>query len=132
LRTVARAQTPPRFTHISITPGPLSQFWEAARELDPEVEDESQLVGTRDGDLARLLSAVGLNEIETPALSVSVGYPSFEDWWEPFTLGVGPAGAYTAGLDARPRAELRELCRERMSAAPFVVSARAWAVRGLV
>ncbi len=112
--------------------GPLSQFWEAARELDPEVEDESQLVGTRAGDLARLLRVVGLHEIEATALTVSVEYPSFEDWWEPFTLGVGPAGAYTAGLDARQQAELRELCRERMSTAPFVVSARAWAARGLV
>jgi hypothetical protein len=27
--------------------GPLSLFWEAARELDPGVEDESQLAGAR-------------------------------------------------------------------------------------
>ena len=29
--------------------GPLSLFWDAARELDPEVEDESQLAGAREG-----------------------------------------------------------------------------------
>jgi SAM-dependent methyltransferase len=112
--------------------GPLSQFWEAARELDPEVEDESQLVGARAGDLAQLLHAVELHEIEETALSVSVEYSSFEDWWEPLTLGVGPAGGYTAGLDARRQTQLRELCCETMPAAPFVLSARAWAARGLV
>ncbi|MCW3032958.1 MAG: Methyltransferase type 11 [Solirubrobacterales bacterium] len=112
--------------------GPLSRFWEAARELNPDVRDESQLVGTRPGELAELLDAAGLHGIEATSLSVSVEHPSFEDWWEPFTLGVGPAGAYTASLDARRQSQLRELCRERMSGAPFVVPAKAWAARGVV
>lgn len=112
--------------------GPLSLFWDAAREFDPEVEDESQLAGARAGDLARLFHAVGLHEIEESALSISVEHPSFEAWWEPFTLGVGPAGAYTAGLDALRQKQVRELCRELLSAPPFVLHARAWAARGVV
>ena len=60
-----------------------------------------------------------------------VEHPTFEDWWEPFTLGVGPAGAYAAGLDPERQAELRERCRELLPAAPFVLTARAWAARGL-
>jgi SAM-dependent methyltransferase len=112
--------------------GPLSLFWEAARELDPDVEDESQLAGAREGHLEELFRAAGLHEIEASALSVSVEHPSFEDWWEPFTLGVGPAGGYATGLDAKRQARLRELCRERLPAAPFVLTARAWAARGLV
>jgi SAM-dependent methyltransferase len=112
--------------------GPLSLFWEAARELDPDVEDESQLAGAREGHLAQLFEAAGLQEIEESALSVGIEHPSFEDWWEPFTLGVGPAGGYAAGLDAKRQAQLRELCREMLPAAPFVLTARAWAARGLV
>jgi SAM-dependent methyltransferase len=112
--------------------GPLSSFWEAARQLDHDVRDESQLVGARAGDLAQLLDTAGLHEIEEAGLSVSVEHPSFSNWWEPFTLGVGPAGAFTAGLDARRRARLRELCRERLPAPPFVLPARAWAARGVV
>ena len=112
--------------------GPLSLFWEAARELDPDVEDESQLAGAREGHLAQLFQAAGLHEIEEGALSVAVEHSSFEDWWEPFTLGVGPAGAHVAGLDAKQRARLRALCSERLPAEPFLVSARAWAARGLV
>jgi SAM-dependent methyltransferase len=112
--------------------GPLSSFWEAARELDPGVRDESELVGARRGELARLFHAAGLREIEETSLSVGVEHPSFDDWWEPFTLGVGPAGSYTAGLDARRQEQLRERCRQLIPAAPFVVSARAWTARGLV
>jgi SAM-dependent methyltransferase len=110
--------------------GPLSLFWEAARELDPEVEDESHLAGAREGDLAELFQAAELNEIEDIVLSVSVEHPTFEDWWEPFTLGVGPAGAYVAGLDPERREELRECCQKRLPAAPFELSSRAWATRG--
>lgn len=112
--------------------GPLSLFWEAARELDPDIEDESQLAGAREGHLAQLLQAAGLHEIEESALSVNVEHPSFEQWWEPFTLGVGPAGAYAAGLGAKRQARLRERCRELLPAAPFVLSAQAWVARGLV
>jgi len=112
--------------------GPLSLFWQAARELDPDVEDESQLAGAREGHLTQLFQEAGLREIEEGALSVSVEHPSFDDWWEPFTLGVGPAGAFAAGLDANRQGQLRELCRELLPAAPFVLNAQAWASRGLV
>jgi SAM-dependent methyltransferase len=111
--------------------GALSLFWEAARELDPAVEDESHVAGARQGHLAQLLGEAGLDEIEESALSVDVEHPTFEDWWEPFVLGVGTAGSFTAGLDAAGRARLRDLCRERLPAAPFTVTARAWAARGL-
>lgn len=111
--------------------GPLSLYWDAVRELDRAVEDESELAGAREGHLAELLEAAGLDEIEETHLAVSVEHPTFEDWWEPFTLGVGPAGAYAARLDPERQAGLREGCRERLPAAPFVVTARAWAARGL-
>jgi SAM-dependent methyltransferase len=112
--------------------GPHSLFWEAARELDPDVADERRLAGAREGHLSQLFQAAGLREIEESALSVSVEHPSFEDWWEPFTLGVGPAGGHVAGLDPERQARLRERCREVLPAAPFVMTARAWAARGLV
>ena len=50
---------------------------------------------------------------------------------EPFTHGVGPAGAYLAGLDAERRTALREACRRRVPSEPFVITAVAWAARGL-
>lgn len=112
--------------------GPLTSFWDAARELDPAVEDESGLAGAVEGQLAELLETAGLREIEDAQLVVSTEHPTFEDWWDPFTLGVGPAGGHVARLDPERRTALRERCRERLPAAPFTLTARAWAARGLV
>jgi len=112
--------------------GPLSRYWEAARELDPGVGDESRLAGAREGHLAELLEQAGLRDVEETLLSVDVEHASFEEWWQPFTFGVGPAGAYLASLDEVRQQRLRELCRERFPRESSVVSAGAWAARGLV
>jgi SAM-dependent methyltransferase len=111
--------------------GPLGVFWRAARDLDPGVDDESRLAGAREGHLAELFEAAGLRGIDEATISASLEHPSFDEWWEPFTRGVGPAGAYVAGLDAERQAELRDRCRSLLPRAPFVVTARAWAARGL-
>ena len=111
--------------------GPLSLFWQAARELDPEVKDESRRAGAREGHLAELFVEAGLHDVEVTALEARVDHATFEEWWEPFTLGVGPAGAYTSKLDADRRARLIERCRELLPPAPFDVTAWAWTARGL-
>jgi SAM-dependent methyltransferase len=110
--------------------GPLGAFWQAARELDPGVHDESDLAGTREGHLAELFKAAGLRDIVATSLVASREHPTFEEWWQPFTDGVGPAGAYVASLDPTRAAVLRERCRARLPAEPFTISARAWAARG--
>jgi SAM-dependent methyltransferase len=112
--------------------GPLSLFWAAARELDPEIEDESGLAGSREGHLGELFEAAGLREIEETALSLRVEHASFEEWWEPYTLGVGPAGAHAARLEPDRLARLRERCRQKLPEAPFALDAVAWAARGKV
>jgi SAM-dependent methyltransferase len=110
--------------------GPLSLFWTAVRQLDPAAQDESELAGARAGHLAELFEAAGLHDVEDTDLAVRVEYASFDDWWEPFTLGVGPAGAYVAGLDAVRHEELNERCRKLAPVAPFTLEAIAWAARG--
>jgi SAM-dependent methyltransferase len=106
---------------------PLSVFWRAARELDPAARDESGLAGAREGHLQELLRAAGLNHVIGAELEVPFAPTSFDEWWEPFTLGVGPAGEYVAALDEDARAELRERCRALLPDAPRAV---AWAARG--
>jgi SAM-dependent methyltransferase len=112
--------------------GPLSAYWEAVRELDPEADDESDLAGAQRGDLSRLFHEAGLREIEEADIGVAVEHSTFEEWWEPYTLGVGPAGAYVSGLDPSQRDRLRTLCEQLLPPAPFVVEARAWAARAVV
>lgn len=111
--------------------GPVSPFWAAVKELDADVDDESDLAGAREGDLAQLLSAAGLRDVQSASLEVSARYAAFEEWWEPYTLGVGPAGGYVAALTDDRRAELRDRCRRRLPEPPFEIAAWAWAARGL-
>jgi SAM-dependent methyltransferase len=109
--------------------GPISLLWRAARDLDPGVVDENDLPGAREGDLEALFHAAGLARVESGVLSVSVHHDSFEQWWEPYTLGVGPAGAYVAGLGEEQRAALREHCRELLPPGAFDTTSHVWAVR---
>jgi SAM-dependent methyltransferase len=109
--------------------GPLEVFWSAVRELEPGASDESNLPGVREGHLASLASAAGFPDVDSSALAVEVAHESFEDWWRPFTLGVGPAGAYVAGLDDAARDALRERCRALLPTGPFSTLAKAWAIR---
>ncbi|MCW2791509.1 MAG: methyltransferase protein [Nocardioides sp.] len=111
---------------------PLSLCWAAARELDPSVVDEGGLAGVHEGHLADLAAQAGLGSIESGALSVEVPFATFEEWWEPYTFGVGPLGEYVAGLDERDREALRAHCAEQLPEPPFVVTATAWAVRARV
>lgn len=106
--------------------GPLALFWRAVRDIDPQAHDESGLAGAREGHLAELCAAAGLQQIESTTLVVTVHFPTFADWWEPFTLGVGPAGAHLAQLDEERRARVRDRCAELLPPAPFDVTASAW------
>jgi SAM-dependent methyltransferase len=110
--------------------GPLAPFWTAVRDLDPEAHDEADLAGAREGHLAQLMREAGLGDVTDGSIQVSVEFPAFDAWWDPFTLGVGPAGVYVAALDHEQRARLRDRCRTAFPDAPFIVTARAWAARG--
>ena len=111
--------------------GPLTAFWSAVRTLDPAAEDESDLAGAREGHLARLFAQAGLDQAQATTLTVRVRHASFDHWWQTFTLGVGPAGAYVASLTPDRRAALREQCRRLLPAGPVEITATAWAVSGL-
>lgn len=112
--------------------GPLSPFWAAVHEVDPGARDEGTLVGSREGDLARVCTSAGLEHVEATSLTVTVRFPTFGDWWEPFTLGVGPAGAYVAALDDARRDVLRAHCAQQLPPAPFEIAASAWCVTARV
>ncbi len=112
--------------------GPLSLFWDVARELDPDAIDESKLAGVRQGHLVELFEAAGLTEVKEAALEITLEHEGFDAWWEPYTAGVGPAGHYLAGLPSSAQDELRDRCRERLPQGSFALNSRAWAARGTV
>lgn len=111
---------------------PVASFWRAVNELDLDARDESALAGARQGQLVELFEACGLRHIEDTVLTARVKYSSFDEWWEPFGFGVGPAGALFQKLDADQRARVRARCQELLPPAPFELVSFAWAARGLV
>ncbi len=111
---------------------PVSPFWSAVRTMDPANAGEDRYAGARDGHLVEIFEAAGLRDVEQGVLEADLTHSSFEDWWDPFTRGVGPAGAHAKSLDDERRADLRERTRLLLPAGPFTIQARAWAARGLV
>ena len=61
-------------------------------------------------------------------LTIHVRFATFDEWWEPFTFGVGPAGAYAASLDAEGQARLRAAAAARLSGTPVEITGSAWTV----
>lgn len=112
--------------------GPLSPFWRGVRDVDPAAPAEGRSAGSREGHLVELFGEAGLREVEQAVLTVAVPYATFDEWWEPYTFGVGPAGGYVAGLPAEQRDRVRAACAALLPAAPFEISASAWAVRARV
>lgn len=110
--------------------GPLSPFWAAARHLDPHVNDESERAGTHQGHLLQLFDDAGLSNSEETTAVASIEHATFEDWWEPFGLGVGPAGDYLSSLDPDRRAQIEVFARKVISPLPYLLTSHAWAVRG--
>jgi len=131
LREMARVAAPGGTVAASVWDhggdrGPLSTFWQAARALDPQAPDESDYVGVHDGDLARVFEEAGLTGTTPGSVGIEVPHPGFDEWWEPYTLGVGPAGAYVDSLAPAARDELRERCRALLPTGPFTTRATAW------
>jgi SAM-dependent methyltransferase len=111
--------------------GPVSMFWNAVHTIDPIEEAESTMPGVREGHLAELFSQAGLTPEQT-TLSVEAHFESFDDWWVPYTMGVGPAGEYVKKLDDEQRDQLRDAAARLLPAGPFDLPAQAWCVSALV
>ena len=111
----------------------LSVFWEEAIAVDPAAKgkDEANMTLCREGALAELCHQQGLKGVQTASLKMPLRFATFDDYWAPFSLGIGPAGAYLASLPHEQRNLLRDRLQKRlaMSQSGIELSARAWAVR---
>ena len=116
----------------------LRAFWDAASEIVPEraaVADEGVVMPwCKEGELAELWRAAGLDSVRSGSLSAEADYSHFDDLWAPLLSGIGPAGAFCSSLDAEQQGVLRTAFREQLGVgdAPFTLSARAWAVAGVM
>jgi SAM-dependent methyltransferase len=116
----------------------MRYFWDAAVELDPSaatMDEGSRFPLCRAEVLEKLFADAGLKGVEVRPIDVPTRFTSFDDYWQPFLGGQGPAPAYAMSLDETARAALRDRIREHLpTAADGSISliARAWAVRANV
>lgn len=116
----------------------LRVFWDEAIALQPasDARDERHMPFCRRGELAALWRERGLQDVVEEGLTIETRFTSFDDYWAPFLEKQGPAGAYVAGLPDGERDALERRLRRRLLGSgpdrPFVLNARAWAVRGVV
>ncbi len=109
----------------------LRTFWTAMATVAPTT-GEGARAGRARGDIAVLFRAAGLVSVTDGALESRAGYTGFDDFWEPFTGGVGPAGQALAALSSADRAAVRQACRGMLDDGPFSLTARAWYATGRV
>jgi len=113
-------------------------FWDAAVELNPDAAKMDEGVRfplCRPEALLALFAGAGLNGPEVMAIDIPTRFASFEEYWQPFLGGQGPAPAYAMALDETTRARLRERIRARLplqADGSIALTARAWAVRATV
>ena len=116
----------------------LRFFWDEAVALNPAADkkDERHMKLSRQGQLGKAWRKAGLKNVRGKPLVIEQSYASFNDYWEPFLKGAGPAGAYAVSLGEDRRRQLESRLRKRLLGGrddgPFVLKAAAWAVRGEV
>jgi SAM-dependent methyltransferase len=116
----------------------IRHFWDAAVQLDPSaaaIDEGSRFPLCRPDALEILFTDAGLKGVEVTPIDIPTRFSSFEDYWQPFLGGQGPAPAYAMSLDETVRARLRDRIRARIPVAAdgsISLTARAWAARATV
>lgn len=116
----------------------LSTFWSAASSLNPEAKDfteKNRFHWCNQEDLARLASDCGLQNVNVESIETDSVFRDFPDYWQPFTLGTGPAPGYYKSLSTTDRDALRGRLYNTVSRNPdgsIPMKARVLAVCGRV
>ena len=113
-------------------------FWDAALALDPDaasVAESYRFALCNPGALRGAFTAASLRAVEVTAIDIATEFAGFDDFWDPFLGGQGPAPSYLVALDESHRNALRERLLSTLPIASdgsISLVARAWAVRGTV
>ncbi len=116
----------------------MRAFWNAAAALDPAAADlteDKRFPFCTPAGLTRLMADAGFDKIDCTAIEVPTVFRDFEDYWQPFTLGAGPAPSYCVSLDREARQRLEQELREslpRLHDGSIHLKARAWALKAAV
>lgn len=116
----------------------IRHYWDAATPLGllaPGQDQGERFPICRPEAMAEAFADAGLRQVEVAAIEIDMHFVDFDDFWQPFLGGQGPAPAHAVRLPDAERARLREALRARVPAladGSIRLQARAWAARAVV
>jgi SAM-dependent methyltransferase len=115
----------------------MRTFFDAMIEVRPQDREHDEGVRfpfcTAEG-LEGLFTDAGFTAVSTRAIVVPTVFTSFDDYWNPFLGGQGPAPAYLRSLAEPDQETLRETVRARLpieADGSIRLTARAWAAKAV-
>ncbi|HEX7906270.1 MAG TPA: class I SAM-dependent methyltransferase [Chitinophagaceae bacterium] len=114
----------------------LRLFWDTVIEINPDAKNHDEGIRfpiCNIDNLKKTFREAGLTEIETTFLDIYTVFKNFEDYWNPFLGGQGPAPTYLASLPGNLKNEIKSLLLKKLPAEPdgsIRLLARAIAARG--
>jgi len=111
----------------------LKLFWDAVVDLDSgaaDLHESTRFATSTDSGLKAIFTHAGLDGARVEAVETATVFENFDDFWNPFLGGQGPAPTYVLSLDAARKDKLRERLRERLPVqadGKIPLIARAWA-----
>jgi SAM-dependent methyltransferase len=91
-------------------------------------------VGCGTGAFSAALVEAGFRSVTVSAIDIELHFADFDDYWQPFLAGQGPAPAHAVRLTSAQRERVRELQSGRLPVradGTILLHARAWAARGI-
>jgi SAM-dependent methyltransferase len=116
----------------------MRHFWDAAVDLNVnarELDEGVRFPLCRPDALENAFRQANVSAIRVAPIDIPTRFRDFDDYWNPFLGGQGPAPSYAMSLDEVSRNRLRDRIRERLPIQPdgsIPLVARAWAIQSRV
>ncbi|MCE4563246.1 class I SAM-dependent methyltransferase [Maribellus sp. CM-23] len=114
----------------------LRHFWDAAYQIDPKsktIDEGIRFPICSSNNLIHAFQKAGFAEIESSYLCIDTLFINFEDYWNPFLGGQGPAPGYLLSLSKELQEDIKNNIQERLNCEPdgsIKLLGRAIAIKG--
>jgi ubiquinone/menaquinone biosynthesis C-methylase UbiE len=114
----------------------LRFFWDAANEVELaglQFDEGIRFPVCNSLKLEQSFSKAGLKNVESSFLDIQTVFKNFDDYWQPFLGGQGPAPTYLSSLEQEKQERIKELLKSKLPMGAdnsIKLLARAIAVRG--
>jgi SAM-dependent methyltransferase len=116
----------------------MRHFWDAAVAVSPDdarLDQAERFPLCQPAPLKALFERADLRSVTVRAIDISTVFQNFDDYWTPFLGKTGAAPTYLASVGGEVQERIRLSLKSRLAAkgdGPIALTARAWAVQGVV